>query len=67
MIQYKNEARTLKTNNLTYTYLETLVPFFYGGLIVRCMGFEEIHVLFGKFIFADETTHDDPCKDIFLA
>ena len=38
-------------------YLKSLIPFFDRCFIITCMRFEEIHILFGKFIFASEAAH----------
>lgn len=40
-------------------YLEPLIPLFDSGLVVRCVGFEEVHVLFSKFVFTNEAAHSD--------
>ena len=38
-------------------YLKSLIPFFDRCFIITCMRFKEIHILFGKFIFASEAAH----------
>jgi len=38
-------------------YLKSLIPFFDRCFVITCMRFKEIHILFGKFIFAPEAAH----------
>ena len=38
-------------------YLKSFIPFFDRCFVITCMRFKEIHILFGKFIFASEAAH----------
>jgi hypothetical protein len=51
-----------------YAYLKSFIPFLDCSFVVTRMGFEKVHILFGKFVFASETPHrrisELPGKDI---